>query len=145
MNLMLPNYTRWLFKRLISLGSLIILLIPTAAKAGDGTDCEPGVLVKCKPEDGTNFLVYVAAILRDNTILIITIASLLIVFSGVQYMLAMGNSSEQAKAKQRIIGIVGGIIFFTLVQFTLTLLANDLNVQDRAATPSPTLSPTPSP
>lgn len=71
-------------------------------------------------------MAYMATLLRDNTILILTVASLLIVVSGVQYILAMGNSGDQAKAKQRIVGIVVGIIFFTLIQFTLTLIAADL-------------------
>lgn len=126
--------------RLITLSSRIVSLITTGLFLGVASgvqasgsigpptpepSCSPGVLVKCLPAN-SSFMAYMATLLRDNTILILTVASLLIVVSGVQYILAMGNSGDQAKAKQRIVGIVVGIIFFTLIQFTLTLIAADL-------------------
>jgi hypothetical protein len=81
-----------------------------------------GVLVGCIIENAT-FLQYINQVLRENTGFIIAAAVILVVASGVQYMIALGSSGEQTKAKQRITSIVLGIIFFTLLRFIISLLA----------------------
>ena len=87
----------------------------------------PGVLVSnACPTD--NFFQYIAKVLNQNNGYIIAVAVIIVVFSGLQYMLAMGNSSSQGKAKERIIGVVIGIVFLTLIRFILTILADNLSV-----------------
>jgi len=98
---------------------------------GGTSDCSvptrPGVLVGTVcPTD--NFFQYIAKVLNENNGYIIAIAVIIVVFSGVQYMLAMGNTSNQGKAKERIVGVVIGIIFLTLVRFLLTILADNLSL-----------------
>lgn len=68
------------------------------------------------------FTCYMRTFLKGNTTIIVTAAVALVVFSGAQYMLAMGNSTNQSKAKTRILGVVTGIIFLTLIQFILNII-----------------------
>ena len=87
-----------------------------------------GVLTQYKvvpSPDGTGlpvFTCYIRAFLKTNTALMVTAAVAIVVFSGAQYMLAMGNSTAQGKAKTRIIGVVTGVIFLTLIQFLLNVI-----------------------
>ena len=85
-----------------------------------------GVLVDCVAS-GASFFYYIHRVIAQNTTLLIAAAIVLVVYSGVQYMLALGNSTGQGAAKQRIVGIIGGIIFFTLIRFVLSLLSPELN------------------
>lgn len=85
------------------------------------TGGQPGVLIKCIYPN-TDFFGYASAFLDQYQTAIITAAAVLIVASGVQYMLAMGKSDQQAKAKQRIVGVLVGIIFFTLIHAIIVLL-----------------------
>ena len=82
--------------------------------------CEPGVLTKCAPS-GT-LASYAGDILTDNMGYIILIAIVLIVFSGLHYMLAVGQAGEQTKAKQRVTGILGGLAFYFLIEYIMKLL-----------------------
>lgn len=113
-----------------------LLFFPASARAAEG-DCliagpngpilgTKGVLVDCIPPN-TSFFGYLNLVMKNNTAILIAAAVILVVFSGVQYMLALGSTSGQTAAKQRIIGIVVGIIFFTLLRFTLSILSPSLN------------------
>jgi hypothetical protein len=70
----------------------------------------------------SSFNCYLRAFLSGNSALIVTIAVIIVVFSGVQYMLALGNSGTQAKAKQRIVSVVTGVVFLTLIRFFIGLI-----------------------
>ncbi|CAN5194498.1 hypothetical protein BH11PAT4_BH11PAT4_5950 [soil metagenome] len=72
--------------------------------------------------DDTSFNCYLRAFLSGNSALIVTVAVIIVVFSGIQYMLALGNSGTQAKAKQRIVSVVTGVVFLTLIRFFMGLL-----------------------
>jgi len=106
----------------------LIPFLPTRVFADTG--CPSGqsqtVLAGCVASNAT-FLQYVNAILNQNTAYIITVAVIIIVASGIQYMLALGSAGEQGKAKQRIVSVIVGIIFFTLIRFVLSLIGNGLN------------------
>lgn len=87
-----------------------------------------GVLVDHKIVAGTAetddkvFNCYLRVFLAGNSALIVTVAVIIVVFSGIQYMLALGNSGAQGKAKQRIVSVVTGVIFLTLIRFFLRII-----------------------
>jgi hypothetical protein len=92
----------------------------------------PGILVdyavvtpstKAEQESADTLLnCYLRVALRNNSALIVTVAVIIVVFSGIQYMLALGNSGNQAKAKQRIVAVITGVIFYTLITFFVTII-----------------------
>jgi hypothetical protein len=71
---------------------------------------------------------YISQLIDQNIPYVILAAVLLIVFSGVQYMLAQGAAAEQAKAKQRIWGVLGGVIFYFLIKLTVPLIAGGISL-----------------
>lgn len=94
-------------------------------KTTDGKDGFSGVLVDCIPA-GATFWTYLNLLLDQNGGLVIAAAVIYVVFSGVQYMLALGNTTNQVKAKTRIVSIVSGIILYTLIRFIIGLLAGGI-------------------
>jgi len=91
----------------------------------------------CRYEAGGGVLVsghvytfpcYLELLLKQNIPYVLLAAVILVVVSGIQYMLAQGNSSEQAKAKQRIVGIIGGIIFYFLIQYLIPLISGGIHL-----------------
>jgi|GEM_PF-6880663 len=97
-----------------------------ATASAPATTCTQTLLAGCLDPNATA-LQYIDAALTQNTGYIITAVVIIIVASGVQYMMALGSTGEQGKAKQRIVSVIIGIIFFTLIRFALSLLANGLN------------------
>jgi hypothetical protein len=84
-----------------------------------------GVLVSCEQP---NFWSYINAIMAENFPIIMFIALAMIVFSGVQYMNS-GFSPDGAKAaKQRIGGILAGVVFYILLQMILNQITPDLRL-----------------
>ncbi len=87
-----------------------------------------GILVDYKVVQGTApgsekvFTCYLRVFLAGNSALIVTVAVIIVVFSGIQYMLALGNSGTQAKAKQRVVSVLTGVVFLTLIRFFLTII-----------------------
>lgn len=69
-----------------------------------------------------NFEGYINAVLEKYFPFILFIAMIMIVFSGVQYMLSGFDPNAQKLAKQRILGILGGLIFYLLIQLILNQL-----------------------
>ena len=116
------------------LAFLIVLFAPAIAFADDcvvASNVGPvkghtGVLVNCIPNSGYSFFQYINQVLGDNSAVIITAIIVLVVFNAIQYMLALGTPGEQTKAKERIVGIVVGIVFLTLIKFVLSILASGL-------------------
>jgi hypothetical protein len=88
------------------------------------TDDGEGVLVKGTVSGG--FGCYINAVLRDNMPYVILVAVILVVISGLQYMFAQGNPGEQGKAKQRIVGVLIGIIFYFLIAYLVPLISGQL-------------------
>ncbi len=116
---------------------LLLFLIPPSTVSAADTGClivgptgpikgHKGVLVDCIPPN-VSFFEYIGLVMKENTALLIAAAVILVVFSGVQYMLALGSTAGQGAAKQRIVGIVVGIIFFTLIRFILSILSPSLS------------------
>lgn len=120
--------------QLIVLGFAVMAILAPTASAGSAevTDI-PGcywdteqraVLIDhpivVSPSGSANtFTCYMKAFLKRNTTIMVTVAVLVVVFSGAQYMLAMGNATNQGKAKTRVIGVATGVVFLTLIQFIL--------------------------
>jgi len=92
-----------------------------------GTKAISGVLISCiKDTPSPTFFDYLSAVLDQNSGYIVAAAVIIVVASGIQYMTAFGSSGEQTKAKQRIISVITGIIFFTLIRFAVSLFASGL-------------------
>lgn len=96
-----------------------------------------GVLVKnVYPDSG--FSGYVQAVLSENFPIIMLLALAMIVFSGVQYM-ASGFSPESSKqAKERIIGILAGLVFYLLISLILRTINGNFSWNVTPVTISPT-------
>ncbi|HSI20189.1 MAG TPA: hypothetical protein VLA04_00560 [Verrucomicrobiae bacterium] len=87
-----------------------------------------GVLVGGKIDSNKPIACYISKILEENMPYVVLAAVILVVISGVQYMLAMGNSAGQGAAKTRIIGIISGIIFYFLIRYMIPLVSGGINL-----------------
>jgi hypothetical protein len=85
-----------------------------------------GVLIKGRIKDGEGFACYVSVLLKDNMPYVLVIAILIIVASGIQYMFTGGAGAKQAK--ERIVGVLGGFIFYLLLRYILPLIATGLTL-----------------
>jgi len=122
-----------------SLSTLLLLLIamPSAvlADAPSGDSCQL-VLVKINNAshlgitDCNNipFQVYLSAIIQQIIPYILVIAMISIVAAGIQYMTS-SVGSDTKKARERIIGIITGIIFLFIVGLILNQIAPDIASQ----------------
>jgi hypothetical protein len=107
-----------------------VLLLPAVAFAGTCT--KQGVLLclegtwKVNGKDEAyvvnDLRSYLVHLLADNMGYVMVIAIVLVVFSGIHYMTAMGQPAEQTKAKQRILGILGGVIFYFMITYISKIL-----------------------
>jgi hypothetical protein len=84
----------------------------------------PGVLTKCTQ---TSFSDYLDAIMNEVLPFILFIALIMIVASGVQYMTSGFSPEAQKLAKQRIVGVLSGVIFLFLLQFVLSQLSGSIS------------------
>lgn len=89
------------------------------------TGPERGVLIAHQVKTG-GFPCYVSELLKQNMPIVMIIAVVIIVASGIQYMAAMGNPSAQGAAKQRILGVLGGVIFYFLIRYLVPLIAGGI-------------------
>ena len=90
-----------------------------------------GVLIRCSIPNSVApnvFSCYVSSLLSQNMPYVLLIAVVLVVVSGVQYMMAMGAAAEQTKAKQRIVGLLSGVIFYVLIRYLVPLLAGGFTI-----------------
>ncbi len=71
---------------------------------------------------------YLSTVLTDNMPYVIIIAIILVVWSGIEYMLAQGSLAAQTKAKQRIVGVLGGLMFYLLIRFLIPLIAGGITL-----------------
>jgi hypothetical protein len=88
---------------------------------------ERGVLISHAVTVG-GFNCYVYTLLNENMPYVMIIAIVLIIFSGVQYMFAAGTPTAQGTAKQRVFGILGGLLFYFLIRYILKLIAGGLSL-----------------
>jgi hypothetical protein len=95
---------------------------PTTQEACPKIAGTTGVLTKTQIGGGLNC--YIAAALSENMPYIILFAIILIVWSGIEYMLSGTGITQAAKAKERLIGIISGLIFYFLIWFLLSLLTS---------------------
>lgn len=107
--------------------TVLWLVQPAAAFAANGcaTNTPAGVLVAHKQ---TTFGCYLNSILGDNMPYVILVAVVLVIASGIQYMIAQGVPGEQAKARTRILGILGGIVFYFLIRYLAPLITGGLTL-----------------
>ena len=120
-------------RRLITvlwLAPAMLMLTASYALAATPTapieSCPPphGVLTNC-PQP--TFGLYIRAVLKDDMGYIITAALLMIIASGVQYMLSgIGSADGQKQARQRILGIISGVVLLILIDLILNQLATGL-------------------
>lgn len=116
----------------IILTAALLLSPTTQAYAVSATDpaptgCQESVLSNGSSDSiqvcsNTTITNYVSQILTEYRALILTIMTLYVAASGVQYMLSQGKADAQKAAKQRILAMVTGIIFFTLINLIASTL-----------------------
>jgi hypothetical protein len=87
------------------------------------------------------FATYLSGMISGLMPLILFIAVVLVAWSGVQYMLGGATKDSSSKAKQRITGVLGGVIFFLLISFILSRIAPDIISTN--PTPQKKTEPTP--
>ena len=115
-----------IFKHLqVSCWVLAAFVLPEIAKAACATTGDPGILVSVEQP---NFGCYINQFLLDIIPHVLTIAMIMIVFSGVQYMASGVTADGQKAAKQRIVGIVVGIMFFFAIRFILNQLSENIHI-----------------
>lgn len=108
----------------------LTLLIPAIAKADavSQNNCAVGVLVSGNCVNQTmSFPAYISKLLEQNFPLILFAAFLMVVFSGVQYMLSGAAPEGQKAARQRILGILGGLAFYLFIKLILHQLSSNLS------------------
>ncbi len=76
----------------------------------------------------STFGCYISLVFIQNMSYVMILATMLIIVSGIQYMLSGGSPGELAKAKERVIAIVGGIILFFLIRFLVPIIATGLSL-----------------
>ena len=97
----------------------LLLVLGLGQLAHASTNCsQPGVLVSCVSND-TTFSLYLSDFFSSNLDFIFILALVMIVFSGVQYMTSGFSTDASKQAKQRIIGIIGGVFFYFLTTLIL--------------------------
>jgi glycerol uptake facilitator-like aquaporin len=89
-----------------------------------------GVLVDCTQP---NLLYYLDALLNENLTYIMFVAFIMIIASGVQYMLSGFAPDGAKKAKERIVGILIGVIFFLSIRLILNQISGGISLPDSAA------------
>ena len=110
----------WLFLLTLAYPSFAGTALASCGTDSSGNAIPSGVLTQCAQPD---FAHYLDAILHDDMKYIILAAVIMIVFSGLQYMLAgAGSPDMQKKAKQRILGILSGVAMLMLVNLLASLL-----------------------
>lgn len=113
--------------RLLSLVTLISLPTQLWAAAPDEPPCHhgAGVLTHCTQQ---NLSDYLAAFFSDSLPYVLTICIVMVTASGVQYMLSGFSPDGNKKAKQRILGILGGLIFYFFITYLVSLIGNQIIV-----------------
>lgn len=113
--------------------TLIASLLPSVVAAADTANTQAahckaqGVLVSgCT--DSLTFSQYLTQILSEIMPFLLFIAMIMIAASGVQYMFGGLNPDQSKKAKQRIIGIVIGALFFFSINLILQQMAGGINI-----------------
>lgn len=99
----------------------IVLSTPNLATASG--QVAQGVLV-----DGqlpSTFSDYVDKFYATTVPIIITIAVLIIIYSGVQYISSGVTGGDNKAAKERISGVIWGLIFFVLIKYIAKLLISN--------------------
>jgi len=106
------------------------------------TDCIPAILTRCAQSNAQGLITH---LIGDNMGFILTFALIMIIFSGVQYMYSGISPDAQKGAKNRIIGIVTGIVILYLIQAILNSITNipgisapSLPINNPATTATPT-------
>jgi small-conductance mechanosensitive channel len=119
----------------------VFLFIPGRVLAAEPcADGPNGVLVNgCVQKLG--FIEYLTALLTQVMPLVFFIALIMIIWSGVQYMLSGFNPGQAGKAKERIVGILFGVAFFLVVGLLINQLAPDLQLQEGGTPTTQTKTP----
>lgn len=118
---------RAIFNILILL-QLKVFTTPKALAAPGATptpSCDPGVLTS-QVCPGESFSQYINRFLSENLDTILFIAMVMIAYSGVQYMSSGFSADAQKIAKQRIMGIIGGVIFYLLLTAIVSMVTANL-------------------
>jgi uncharacterized membrane protein len=76
---------------------------------------------------------YLTEFLNKVMPIVITAAIVMVVYSGIEYIFSSTNPENTKKAKQRIYGIIGGLIFFILIRYLASQFKNDMTLTDSAS------------
>lgn len=76
----------------------------------------------------SGFDCYLNALLTQNMPYVILIALVLIIWSGIEYMLGGLSGGAPGKAKERIIAVLSGVAFYFLITYILNLLTSGYNL-----------------
>jgi hypothetical protein len=82
------------------------------------------------PDDCNNvpFSLYFSTVLSSLFPYVLFIAFIMIVFSGIQYMTSGLSADNTKAAKQRIIGILSGVILFFLIRLIINQITPGLSI-----------------
>lgn len=73
----------------------------------------------------SDFQGYVKGIIEHFMPVVVFAAVILIIWSGVEYMISGDDAGRAKKAKERIVAVVGGLIFFVLMKYILWAMSSD--------------------
>ena len=85
-----------------------------------------GVLLPNDCVDDLSFNQYLRKLLIQLIPLILFFAMIMIVYSGIQYMFSGFKPDQAGKAKQRIVGILIGVLFFLIISILIKQLSPEL-------------------
>ena len=77
-------------------------------------------IINCEEENGINGLLHIVINVMTGLIGVLAVAGM--VYAGIQYQTSAGDAAAMAKAKNRIIQIVIGLIVFALMWAVLDVL-----------------------
>ena len=86
------------------------------------------------------FKQYLQLFLDQNFWLIMFFALLMIIASGLQYMLSGFAADNVKQARTRIVGILSGVVFYLLIRLIINQLTPNVNLTLFQVTPSQTIA-----
>jgi len=116
-------------------GDTTVTSNPAANPPGADNACH-FVLVTIKNASGqgitdcnhVSFVQYFTALLDSFLPYVLLLSIVAIVYSGLQYMLASAGAGDTKAAKQRVLGILTGVVFYFLIRLILNQLAPGISL-----------------
>lgn len=99
--------------------------VVNVAPCANGVGTYNGVLVSNFNYD-SGFFCYVSVFMNQKFGFILFLALIMIVFSGVQYMSSGFSPGGEKVAKERLMGIITGLVFFLITRMIVAAISNNL-------------------